>query len=572
MKQTAYIVVLWLIIFPFKVKSQSESNLENSSFETLKELFWKHEKNVKKQLVYAKAYLNKAKNENKPIEQARGYFFYSLLSESNTALRYLDSAITCSKSVPDPKFPAYAYSAKGFIYKKQFRYKEAIDNFLIAENIAKKNNPDLYYDTKFSIAVLRSEELGEVKEALDLYKECLPYYKDKNIRSSDYSYSYQMLLFGLADAYKSLSTNDSATYYNKLGYFESKATGSSHINALFVLNEGANKIFKGNFREALDSIKKALPKIAYHKDNANILAAFYYSAKAYEGLNNKNETVKNFIKVDSMYSINNRITPEFISGYPYLISYFKKNGDKLNQLKYLTRYMQIDSVLQTNYKELTKKLQKEYDTPSLIQEKEELIQSLRKDSTKTYWGISFLVLIIIITTVFGFYQLKLKKQYYGRFEKIMQSLGEKDNISYKNEKSLEIRKSKTSTIGINDEIIDQILQKLNDFEKSKGYLDAGITIQTLADSFETNSKYISKIVNIYKEKTFIQYVNDLRIDNALRSLKEENRLRKYTIQALALEFGFNNAESFSTAFTKKTGIKPTYFIKELDGSPKKIKN
>ncbi len=33
--------------------------------------------------------------------------------------------------------------------------------------------------------------------------------------------------------------------------------------------------------------------------------------------------------------------------------------------------------------------------------------------------------------------------------------------------------------------------------------------------------------------------------------------------AIAEEAGFNTAESFSKAFFKKTGIKPSYFIKEL---------
>ena len=42
------------------------------------------------------------------------------------------------------------------------------------------------------------------------------------------------------------------------------------------------------------------------------------------------------------------------------------------------------------------------------------------------------------------------------------------------------------------------------------------------------------------------------------------KLRNYTIQYLADEFGFNSAESFSTAFYKKNKIKPIYFIKELD--------
>jgi AraC-like DNA-binding protein len=47
-------------------------------------------------------------------------------------------------------------------------------------------------------------------------------------------------------------------------------------------------------------------------------------------------------------------------------------------------------------------------------------------------------------------------------------------------------------------------------------------------------------------------------------LKEDKKMRKYNLQAIAIECGFNSAESFSTAFFKKTGIKPSFFIKELD--------
>jgi AraC-like DNA-binding protein len=306
-----------------------------------------------------------------------------------------------------------------------------------------------------------------------------------------------------------------------------------------------------------------------YKDKGNTLAAYYYTAKAYDGLNNKKEAVKNFIKVDSIYTLSKRITPEFMSGYPYLISYFKNNGDKVNQLKYLTKYMEIDSVLQNNYKELTKKLQYEYDTPNLMLEKENLIKSLQEDNSKSYWSIGFLILIVLAMAGFSFYQYKVKKSYRARFEKIMQTNAEKIEIetTQKEVDIFEANKSKTESIGINENLINQILKKLADFENTKGFLETNITIQTLSDVFETNNKYVSKIVNIYKEKTFIQYINDLRIEYALTSLKEDSRLRKYTIQALAIEFGFNNAESFSAAFHKKTGIKPTYFLKQLEETP-----
>lgn len=47
-------------------------------------------------------------------------------------------------------------------------------------------------------------------------------------------------------------------------------------------------------------------------------------------------------------------------------------------------------------------------------------------------------------------------------------------------------------------------------------------------------------------------------------LNEDSIFRKYTVQAIAQEIGFNNSEAFSKAFYKKTGIYPSYFIKELE--------
>lgn len=272
--------------------------------------------------------------------------------------------------------------------------------------------------------------------------------------------------------------------------------------------------------------------------------------------------------MDSIYNITKEISTEFIDGYPYLINYYKNIGDKENQLKYITAYMTIDSTLQKNYRELNKLVYKEYDTPRLISDKENLIKSLSNEQTKFYWGLGTLFLATISISGFGLYQYKLKKKYRTRFKKIInESLEVKENQNKINEiKKVKTDIIKIEDIGIGEELINQILDKLNRFETEKGYLESNITVQILSTTFETNSKYVSKLVNAYKGKSFTQYINDLRIEYAISQLKENSKLRKYTIQALALEFGFNNAESFSTAFYKKTGIKPTYFIKEIESA------
>ncbi len=86
----------------------------------------------------------------------------------------------------------------------------------------------------------------------------------------------------------------------------------------------------------------------------------------------------------------------------------------------------------------------------------------------------------------------------------------------------------------------------------------------MAKSFGTNSTYLSKVINLKKDKNFSQYINDLRIDYTIHLLKENPRIRKYTIKAIASECGFKSAESFSKGFYKKYGIYPSYYLKQLD--------
>ena len=105
-------------------------------------------KNKLNKLEYANAYLAKANKENIPIRKARGYYLFALLyynNDSNKAIQYLDSVIKYSKNTNDKYFPAAAYSEKAELLKKQFKFKEAMINYNLAEKIARKTNIDYYY-------------------------------------------------------------------------------------------------------------------------------------------------------------------------------------------------------------------------------------------------------------------------------------------------------------------------------------------------------------------------------------------------------------------------------------------
>ena len=114
------------------------------------------------------------------------------------------------------------------------------------------------------------------------------------------------------------------------------------------------------------------------------------------------------------------------------------------------------------------------------------------------------------------------------------------------------------------EIVDGILVKLQKFEDTHRFTKKNYTQTKLAKELDTNSTYLSKIINMTKGMNFANYMNELRIDYAIMRLKEDKVFRSYTIKAIAMDVGFNNAQSFSIAFHKKTGINPSYFLKQLE--------
>ena len=129
-------------------------------------------------------------------------------------------------------------------------------------------------------------------------------------------------------------------------------------------------------------------------------------------------------------------------------------------------------------------------------------------------------------------------------------------------------RSKEKILNISDDIIASILDGLQSFEKTKQFLSLKVTLNSLAKDLNTNSNYLSKVVNHHKKTSFANYINSLRIDYFINLVKKDSTLRKYTIKAIATEVGFSNAESFSKAFVKHKGIRPSYFLKELEKSLK----
>ena len=501
-------------------------------------------------------YLTLAKKSKDTFRMTKGYYYISELFSDQIALKYNDSSIHLTKHNSTPLFPLRSYLKKAEIHFKNGDFKKAFDYYMLAKLEAKAFGDEYYLQiSNKNIGIIKGI-LGEHEDALEILKKSYSYFHKFGL---DAHSDYFSTIFALAESYHYNGVLDSATYYNKLGYKNALSINDSIFMTYFTFNEGVNQYSKCNYRASKDSLSKSIHKLELYKDEANLGIAYFYLAKNLSQFNEQNKALQLHKKVVKIFSKTSRKIPEIRESYEILLNHYKQTGNQKKQLFYIEKLLSLNQVLHGNYKYLMKNIIQKYDTPQLISEKEQIIDSLEKDKISSFKIIIVLTLISLILFSLWLYNTHKRKVYKKKF----------DLLYYNNEEpttnSLEkVGKPLSKPLEFSEEIIRDILFKLEQFEKNQDFLNYDITTANLAKQFNTNSKYLSKVVNFYKNKNFSSYINDLRIEYTIQRLKSDSLFRKYTMKAIAQEVGFNTTQAFSKSFFKKNGIQPSYFIKHLE--------
>lgn len=111
----------------------------------------------------------------------------------------------------------------------------------------------------------------------------------------------------------------------------------------------------------------------------------------------------------------------------------------------------------------------------------------------------------------------------------------------------------------NNELFKELKKNLfTVMEKKKLYLDSSLTIHTLANKLNSNTKYVSQLINNELNKNFVMFVNEYRINEAKKLLlnKEKDNL---TIESIGYEVGFKSKTAFNRVFKQLTSSTPTQF-------------
>ncbi len=563
MQLQVYTVIIFLLVFMmgFGQKFGVPDSLIHQDFD---ELYQKMltEKDRSKKKLFTKAYLQKAKNLDSISEMARGYHSISYFFTDNPEKQfmYLDSSITLVKNTKHVLQTGVIYMTKGLYTQNRGNYTKALEYYLEGLEYAKKKNTLVYISLFSSKIADLKRKLGKYNEAKPLYKKSIQYEKTQFGKKVNDSIRYLLFLNHLVSTYRLNKEIDSAYYFYNQG--EKMAQGSD-IKGAYTLNKGILKYHDNDYYNAITLINQGIKEFLNCKwpktyGYYNLIDGYFFLGKSHNALDQKEIAINYFKKIDSIAKVADYLISESIPAYPEIINYYKSINDKDNQLHYINRLLHNDSIFYSRYKSVIDKLNKEYDTPKLLDEKQKLIASLKKENTKiSSQNIIISILLGLSLLGIGYYYYR-QRLYKKRFLKLLE---EKNNQQSKKE---DPDRDPPSSSSINKETVSKLLDKLHQFEEKQTYLKQGLNAKDLAKSFGSNSSYLSKVVNTFKEKSFSNYINDLRIDFVIDQLQKDTRFRKYTVKAIAQEIGFNNSEAFAKAFYKKTGIYPSYFIKELE--------
>ena len=115
---------------------------------------------------------------------------------------------------------------------------------------------------------------------------------------------------------------------------------------------------------------------------------------------------------------------------------------------------------------------------------------------------------------------------------------------------------KNKSVNTSNSQLDEAISK---WETEKKYLARNLTVENVANSLCTNRTYLSNFINTQKKKTFNEWINGLRINEAKELLLNNPDMPILEVCELV---GFTDKSNFGRHFSKITGYSPVAWRRE----------
>ncbi len=351
---------------------------------------------------------------------------------------------------------------------------------------------------------------------------------------------------------------DSANYYfNVAAKMMLEANFQPEFTkALLSMREAKSAALAGNYEKSLSLYRKR-KKYPVIQDNIRTEQLFDLGmADCFHHLKQVDSALFYCNKFIKSYQYTKVSKENLLMSYNILTQCYNDKNDSKKAYLYAQKSLELIQSIE-GIKSKSLNFLHNYDLNIIKEESKKVIAS------KNYFKISlFGILIILVVVILSFYYYyKEQKEKYYRFLMIIQNLKESQVL----DNNLQIDKTEPQPKQTLDvELIEKIASGLKKLELKETFLDPNFKLAFVAKKLNTNTAYLSQYFNQVMQKTFSEYTQELRIHYVLQKLKDAPYFRKYTLQAIAEEVGYKDANTLVRVFKKQTGLSPNYFIEKLE--------
>ncbi|MCD6180443.1 MAG: AraC family transcriptional regulator [Bacteroidales bacterium] len=537
--------------------------------------------------------LNKARNIIWLYEI--GYIQASL-NQIDLAIKTFEQALKLTSKQNNPRAYKYLKIELGDAYRMVGKKKKSNETFLELLDL-----PIMQKDTAERINCLRImaenyEYLKEYQKAMELSLQLYNYALEKN----DYNMaSYKLIQMGRMAAFIESDTN----YFEYFHLANSMARRSRIQRRI-----GNNLINTGNAYRDAGYPKKALSYLldAYkYKDyfttygyvyNLLSLSSTYFELdsipQSYAYAQKSMQISKKIDAYNYVYQSSIRLANCYIkmnvndSAKIYLQNAIRLTKDMDNKNRLVNLYKQLSNVcikiedyaaavayLDSSYIKYTKLITETNDNKlaELRIESDYYIHRTRinelvsnniieKEKSKQLSITVISITIALVISIFSAIIIRKRlKQTQESYVNLVKKNIELDKLNHQLHEC-EIRptrKAKHENIK-NEDVIIQKLKKL--LYTDEIFKNSNISLSSLAEELETNTSYLSAIVNNHFNSNLRSLLNKHRIDKARKMLVSEE-FKHYSMEGIASEVGFKSRSGFYQTFKIITGLTPSLYIK-----------
>ncbi|WP_299211431.1 AraC family transcriptional regulator [uncultured Aquimarina sp.] len=452
-----------------------------------------------------------------------------------------------------------AYTMKGHIYCRNGKNKEALDNYHNALEIIEKtgdSKQEIIVNSGLIIVLSRMNKNVKAQKIALRSLKTIPnttYYNKEN---------HLRFLTTLSDIYLDAEQYDSVLHYAKKGIKMSQSLKLDELYLDLLIKKGMVFYYQKEYDTSLKHLYEA-KKILNHKQINNKsfpkIRTDYFMANCFYKKQSYDKAINILLNSINSFEESDTYKPPAIRSHLLLANCYNQKEDYKQAMLWNNKYATLNEYYQKD-KDQTVDIIHEKETDKLQQEITvlEAKQAEEKLAKNQIFWILLVTAIALICSVFLYFRKQRSNK--TLFDKLMKEIDVLESIKQISIPKEEPRKE----IAIDEQKVNKIIKGLEKLEAQEYFLKSDCNLRSMAKKLKTNATYLSKTINIYKEKNYTEYINDLRIDYVLKRLKEDKKFRSYSIQSIATEIGYKSSYSLVKHFKAKTGINPSYYIKSLD--------